>query len=125
MSDFQFPYGADEEGILVIGYQYDFGDNWRHDLRLSQAPLEEGVKYPRCIAASRSGPPEDAGGPWSYADFVEAWSDPSHAEHKDTRRWAGRKFHPELCDLAAINKAIAKAMHLSKGDYRFRQEASQ
>jgi glutamate formiminotransferase len=34
--------------------------------------------------------------------------------------WAGHKFHPELCDLDAINKAITKALRSSKGGYRFR-----
>lgn len=121
MSDFQFPYGSNEDGTLVVGYQYDFGDNWRHELRLSQVPIEADGAYPRCIAASRSGPPEDAGGPWSYGEFVEALSDPTHSEHREIRRWAGRKFNPEHCDLAAINKAIAKAMRLAKGDYRFRR----
>lgn len=122
MSDFQFPYGSNEDGTLVVGYQYDFGDNWRHELRLSQVPIEADGAYPRCIAASRSGPPEDAGGPWSYGEFVEAWSDPTHSEHREIRRWAGRKFNPEHCDLAAINTAIAKAMRHSKGDYRFRRD---
>lgn len=121
MIDFQFPCDAVGNSLTIL-YEYDFGDNWRHLLRLERVPREEGVKYPRCIAASRSGPPEDVGGPWSYGDFVEAWSDPGHEDHKDTRRWAGRKFHPERCNLDDINKAIARALRLSKGDYRFRRD---
>lgn len=60
------------------------------------------------------------GGTSGYTDFLEAWLDPSHDEHKAMHRWVGRKFHPELCNLDDINKAIAKAMRSSKGGYRFR-----
>jgi Plasmid pRiA4b ORF-3-like protein len=119
MIDFHFPYGPDESPITIL-YEYDFGDNWRHLLRLDRAQRQEGAKYPRCIAASRSGPPEDVGGTSGYAEFLEAWIDPSHDEHESMHRWAGRKFHPELCDLGAINKAITKALRSSKGGYRFR-----
>jgi len=120
MIDLHFPNDPADNRLTIL-YEYDFGDNWRHLLRLERVQREEGAKYPRCIAAARSGPPEDAGGPWSYADFVDAWSNPGHQAHKDIRRWAGRKFHPEHCDLNEINKAITRAVRRSKGDYRFRQ----
>lgn len=119
--DFHFPYDRDE--TLGILYEYDFGDSWHHLLRLERVPREEGAKYPRCIAGRRSGPPEDVGGTSGYADFLDAWLDPEHDEHKDMRRWVGRKFHPEACDLDQINKAIVTAMRKSKGEYRFRRES--
>ena len=117
--DIHFPYDPDEKPVTII-YEYDFGDNWRHLLQLERIPRQEGIKYPRCINAARSGPPEDVGGTSGYADFLDAWLDPSHDEHKAMRRWAGRKFQPELANLDAINKAIAKALRSSKGGYRFR-----
>lgn len=122
--DFQFPYHPGD-GPLTILYEYDFGDNWRHLMRLERVAGEKGVKYPRCIAATRSGPPEDVGGPSGYASFLEAWHDPHHEDHKAMRRWVGRKFHPETVDLDAINKAIGKALRASKGGYRFRREDCQ
>jgi hypothetical protein len=122
MSDFQFPYDPRGSSLTIL-YEYDFGDNWRHLLRLEQVAREEGAKYPRCIAAARSGPPEDVGGPSGYAGFLEAWLDPDHEDHKTMRLWAGRKFQPEACNLDTINKAIAKALRASKGDYRFRRES--
>ncbi len=118
--DFNFPHDRDK--TLGILYEYDFGDSWNHFLRLESVPREEGVKYPRCISGKRSGPPEDVGGTSGYADFLDAWLDPEHDEHKDMRRWVGRKFHPEACNLDQINKAIAAAMRKSKGGYRFRRE---
>lgn len=119
LKDLTFPYEIDP--ALTMMYQYDFGDDWQHKLLLRRAEIEEGVKYPRCIAGSRAAPPEDVGGYSSYADFLEAWLDPEHEDHKDNRRWAGKKFDPERFDLDATNKAIAKAMRASRGDYRQRQ----
>lgn len=118
LQDLTFPYDGDR--TLTICYQYDVGDNWRHHLVLREVARESGITYPRCVDGSRSGPPEDVGGPYGYADFVEAWRDPANDEHKDMRRWVGRKFDPERFDIEATNKAIGKALRAAKGNYRFR-----
>lgn len=118
--DLRFPSHPVENSLTML-YEYDFGDNWRHLVRMVEVPREAGVTYPRCIAATRSGPPEDVGGAWGYADFLEAWRDPDHEEHTSLRRWAGRKFDPERCNLDDINKAIARALRVAKGDYLFRK----
>lgn len=118
LRDLRFPFGSD--GKLHIIYQYDFGDDWNHHLVLTPTQPVEGVKYPRCIAGSRSCPPEDVGGSGGYADFLEAWSDPEHESHKSNRRWVGSKFDPERFDIEATNKAITKALRACKGGYRAR-----
>jgi hypothetical protein len=118
LADFTIPYDAP----ITIVYEYDFGDSWTHVIEMAAAPREAGVKYPRCIAGSRAGPPEDVGGTSGYADFLEAWRDPLHEEHQDMRRWGGRKFNPERFDLGENNKAIARAIRRSNGSYRFRHE---
>jgi len=117
LSDFSFRH----DQPIEIMYEYDFGDSWRHRVRLSLAPFEDGAQYPRCTSGTRSAPPEDAGGPHSYADLVEAWRDPAHEEHVAIRKWTGRRFDPERFDLTATNKAIASAMRQSKGIYRHRR----
>jgi len=80
LKDLSFPYGVD--ATLTITYQYDFGDDWQHKLVLRRAEIEDDVKYPRCVAGDRAGPPEDVGGYPGYADFLEAWLDPMHEENK-------------------------------------------
>jgi hypothetical protein len=113
-------FAAHGPAPLIIFYEYDFGDSWMHVIELLRKAGEPGTKYPRCVGGSRRAPPEDVGGPSGYFDFLEAWHDPRHKQHKAMRRWAGRAFHPELFDLDANNKAIAKALKRSKGNYRFR-----
>lgn len=50
-------------------YEYDFGDQWEHEVRVEQfLPLEARRRYPVCIGGQRAGPPEDCGGPQAYDD---------------------------------------------------------
>ena len=47
-----------------LGYSYDLGDDWVHDIRVEQTfPAEPGIAYPRVAAGERACPPEDCGGP--------------------------------------------------------------
>jgi len=118
LSDFSFTSPP-----VLLCYEYDFGDGWKHAMSLTTHRREEGITYPRCIDGSRAGPPEDSGGPYAYADFVAAWRDPLHGSHKEVRQWVGRRYNPERFDLNKINKAIASAMRRSRGGYRFRHES--
>ena len=44
-------------------YIYDFGDTWRHKIRLEKIlPRDKNIDYPICIGGKRAGPPEDCGG---------------------------------------------------------------
>lgn len=46
-----------------VGYIYDFGDDWRHDLVVDAVlPAAPGVRYPRCVAVEGTPPDEDCGG---------------------------------------------------------------
>ena len=88
-----------------FGYTYDFGDNWEHVIEVEKT-LEPApkVKYPQCVAGERACPPDDCGGPWSYADFVEAIQNPDHQEHEDLLEWVGGDFDPERFDMEAVNR---------------------
>jgi hypothetical protein len=100
LADFVVPYNAP----IIITYEYDFGDCWSHVIEMTRRPREADVRYPRCVAGSRAGPPEDVGGSPGYADFLEAWRDPAHEQHHDMRRWVGKKFDPERFDLVEKTK---------------------
>ncbi|MDQ0392685.1 hypothetical protein J3R73_002477 [Labrys monachus] len=39
------------------------------------------MAYPRLVEATGCCPPEDIGGPWSYAEFIAVLADPEHERH--------------------------------------------
>jgi hypothetical protein len=85
-------------------YNYDFGDNWQHALKLEKIlPRKEDVCYPVCIGGKRARPPEDCGGLGGYEDFLEIIRNPEHEEYEETIEWAGGKFDPEYFDIKKIS----------------------
>ena len=92
-----------------LSYEYDFGDGWLHTLKIEKIlTAEKDQRYPVCLAGERACPPEDCGGPYGYANLLEAISDPEHEEHEDLLDWIGDDFDPEAFDLAGINKALKR-----------------
>lgn len=92
-----------------FSYEYDFGDEWIHQLIVEEQLLpKEGVKYPFCVGGQRAGPPEDCGGPWGYADFVEAIANPEHPRHDELLEWVGGEFDPEWFDQEAVNTELRR-----------------
>jgi len=88
-------------------YEYDFGDGWVHQIVVEKIlPMAEGGDVPVCLAGKRACPPEDVGGPWGYASFLEAFLDPAHEEHQDMLEWAGKNFNPEDFSPEAVNIAL-------------------
>ena len=89
-------------------YLYDFGDSWRHDLRLEAIVLPDPeASYPRCLAGERRAPPEDVGGSSGYEDYLEAMADLGHEEHENVLQWRG-PFDPEAFSLTAVNQQLQK-----------------
>jgi hypothetical protein len=93
-------------------YSYDFGDDWRHEIVVEKIlPPGEGVSFALCVDGKRACPPEDCGGPWGYADFVDAIGDPSHEEHEHLLEWVGGEFDPEAFDPEEVNGQLRTILH--------------
>jgi hypothetical protein len=77
---------APKEGATFV-YEYDFGDSWRHEITVEHIiPTPRGeMPYPWCLDGQWACPPEDMGGVSGYANFLEAWRNRSHAEHREMR----------------------------------------
>jgi hypothetical protein len=83
------------------------GDSWDHEILIEKIlPAIPGTDYPVCIKGTRACPPEDCGGAWGYAEFLEAIQTPSHPEHKSMLEWIGSEFDPEAFDLTEVNEAL-------------------
>ena len=78
-------------------YAYDFGDNWRHTVRLVDVRKRDfKACYPRCVGGARACPPEDCGGVHRFAAIVAGTMD------EDTRRWLPRGYDPARFDPVAV-----------------------
>ncbi|MCX6930168.1 MAG: plasmid pRiA4b ORF-3 family protein [Verrucomicrobia bacterium] len=94
----------------VLGYEYDFGDSWEHEIKvekvLPRAP--EGTAKAICLAAARACPPEDCGGVWGYANLLKVIKNPKHEEHDSIMEWLGGGFEPEAFDIEEANTYLRK-----------------
>jgi hypothetical protein len=104
---------ADIAGLgTVVGYEYDFGDGWEHEILVEAVVSSEpGVVYPRCVDGAAACPPEDCGGTWGYRDLRETLADPGTADHEEMLDWLGiedaGQFDPAAFDLDVANRRIA------------------
>ena len=51
--------------------------------------------------------PEDVGGPWGYAELLEAIHDPKHERHVDLSDWIPENFDPNDADTDALAPEVA------------------
>jgi Plasmid pRiA4b ORF-3-like protein len=95
-------------GSRALSYLYDFGDSWEHTVKIeSLVEPESGDVYPRLIEVVGPCPPEDVGGPWGYAEFIEAIKDPDHESHAEMLEWAGGSFDPDVVDADGLKADVA------------------
>ncbi|EMI56629.1 IS1096 element passenger TnpR family protein [Rhodopirellula sallentina] len=93
---------------LKLRYEYDFGDNWQHEIKLEKILRdcnEPAEAFPRCIAGEHACPPEDCGGVWGYADLLAALADPKHERHEELMEWIG-PVDPLDFDVAETTSAM-------------------
>jgi hypothetical protein len=99
-----------EQGSEFI-YQYDFGDNWKH--RIVVTNVIDDAAEPLGVACVEKGqracPPEDVGGSGEYQQFIECiQNDRNSEESKQLLEWAGNDFNPDLFDRHAANAALLR-----------------
>ncbi len=97
-----------QPNFRALRYTYDFGDDWRHTIKVARRlSAELWEEFPRLIDAKGRCPPEDVGGPWGYAEYLAAMSDPGHARHAHFVGWLGRR-DPNEIDRAAMETALSR-----------------
>lgn len=97
----------------VVGYEYDFGDGWKHHLELvdiSTHTFDEAL--PKIIGGEYACPPEDCGGRYGYRELKEILLNPQHPEYESTKVWVGPKFNPMVCDFNSIQQGLGKLQKL-------------
>ncbi|MBX6740511.1 MAG: plasmid pRiA4b ORF-3 family protein [Acetobacteraceae bacterium] len=97
----------EDTGAKTLKYLYDFSDGWEHTIKVERItdPIS-GLIYTYLIDAAGRCPPEDVGGPWGYAEFLEAIADRKHENHTEMVQWAGAPFDPNTIDFDEQVKAV-------------------
>jgi hypothetical protein len=109
------------EEKTVIGYTYDFGDNWQ--LRIvASAPRagDPGVLYPRYVGGALNAPPEDCGGIGGFYDLIDALADETHPLNEDI----GDRFEdydPAVIDEELIHIALKRIARARTGGLKMRR----
>lgn len=94
-----------------LKYKYDFGDSWEHEVLFEGCPpLDSKTQYPLCLEGERACPPEDCGGVWGYAEFIEAMRDKTHEEREAMFEWVSGWFDPEEFDPEVATKSMKKGL---------------
>ena len=102
---------VEDTGAKTLKYLYDFGDGWEHTIKLDRiikAGSGDAEACPMLLSASGRCPPEDVGGPWGYAEFLEVINDPEHERHDELMQWYGGTFDPGLVEIDHINAEFTK-----------------
>ena len=102
---------VEDTGAKSLKYLYDFGDGWEHTVKLDRIfKAQPGDKEacPMLLAAVGRCPPEDIGGPWGYAEYLEAIKDPDHERHDEFTEFYDPDFDPTLVPTDHINTEFAK-----------------
>ena len=96
-------------GSMTLKYLYDFGDGWEHTIKIERLiDRESGILYPRLIKATGHCPPEDVGGPWGYAEFLDAIANPTHERHREFKEWFVDDFNPHVVDVDSLSVEVTE-----------------
>lgn len=97
----------------TISFEYDFGDGWIHNVRVSSVSDEPLRDEDICVTSGKGAcPPEDVGGVWGYAQMLDILSgkvdDPE--EKASYEEWLGLQegetYDPEEFDLEIANEDV-------------------
>lgn len=90
-----------------IRYTYDYGDNWRVDIRLKETRYPA-LSRPTLVAGIGGSPPEDCGGASGFDRLRRVLADANHAEHQELRDRMGVDFDPDALDVEALDQRLAR-----------------
>lgn len=88
-----------------IIYEYDFGDEWIHEIELCRVIENYPKPEPHCIMAVGDAPMENCGGPDGFAYIMRVLNEPKHLEFSEISKWV-KTLGWEPPDVEKINRKI-------------------
>lgn len=99
---------VEDTGAKTLHYMYDFGDGWEHTIKIVKFDsADPHTRYPVLKGAKGRCPPEDVGGPWGYAECLDAIHDPEHDRHKELIDWWPENFDPAMPPVDDLKACVA------------------
>jgi Plasmid pRiA4b ORF-3-like protein len=93
----------------IINYLYDFGDNWRHEIKVERfLNIDNATLYPTCIGGQMNCPPEDCCGIHSFYNCIEVLKNKKHPDYKDIAEWFAKRYNPTKFDKEKVNRQLKK-----------------
>ena len=102
-----------ETGNNGFYYEYDFGDDWLIDIKLTVPKEQKKLLKPTCIDGKRAAPPEDCGGVDGYSQLCRAMKSKSGQLYRQYKGDFG-VFNPEKFSKEEANENIAEWMKALK-----------
>ena len=87
-------YTEDKKLIDYLGeyqkilYIYDYGDCWLHQIEIENLIPDCVEELPILLSGEGDAPPEDVGGPGSFAEFLAIINNPKHEDFESMKSWA-------------------------------------
>ncbi|KEZ48809.1 plasmid pRiA4b ORF-3 family protein [Metabacillus indicus] len=103
------------EKYREIRYAYDFGDDWHFIVKLEQIVDDYYFGFPTLLDGEETAPPEDVGGMHGFYEFLEAYGNVKHPEHKHMKEWAKSLYFREY-NPAWINERL-KGLNYKKTEW--------
>ncbi len=96
----------------TLGYEYDFGDSWDHEITVTGHALAPSGQF-ICTGGASRGPVEDSGGIGGYHKLCGILSDSRNPEYQEKAQWfsfvtgnAASNFDPAALDINAVNTSL-------------------
>ncbi|GAA2406461.1 hypothetical protein GCM10010404_75730 [Nonomuraea africana] len=111
-----------------LGYRYDFGDMWDHDIEVEKIHrAAKNTAYPRCSGGGRACPPEDSGGPEGYEEHMRALRHRKGWKYRVAKSIYGTtRWDPARWDRVDVNADLGRLAKLwAKQAAAARQQAKE
>ncbi len=97
------------EGRTQFVYNYNFDEGWQVEVAVEGLhPPKKGMRYPRCAAGERAGPPEDCGGPEAHHDMLACIKEPDTELGREWLEWLGPGYDADAFEADKVNAALRK-----------------